>query len=58
MDAGRTIYSLVGLSAGGGADAHMRLVARYLGKHLPGGPAVVPQNMIGANLLKPWCAAH
>ena len=46
---GRTIHSLVGLSAGGGADTHMRLVARYLGKHLPGRPAVVPQNMTGAN---------
>ena len=47
--AGRTIHSLVGLSAGGGADAHMRLVARYLGKYLPGHPTVVPQNMTGAN---------
>ena len=47
--AGRTIHSLVGLSAGGGADTHMRLVARYLGKHLPGRPAIIPQNMTGAN---------
>lgn len=47
--AGRTIHSLVGLSAGGGADAHMRLVARYLGKYLPGHPTLVPQNMTGAN---------
>jgi tripartite-type tricarboxylate transporter receptor subunit TctC len=47
--AGQTIHSLVGLSAGGGADAHMRLVARYLGRHLPGRPTIVPQNMTGAN---------
>lgn len=47
--AGRTIHSLVGLSAGGGADTHMRLVARYLSKHLPGRPPVIPQNMTGAN---------
>jgi tripartite-type tricarboxylate transporter receptor subunit TctC len=47
--AGRLVHSLVGLSAGGGVDAHMRVVARYLGKYLPGHPTVVPQNMTGAN---------
>ncbi|HEU0070954.1 MAG TPA: hypothetical protein VFS04_06645 [Alphaproteobacteria bacterium] len=45
---GKTVHSLVGLSAGGGNDLQMRLVARHLGKHIPGNPTVVPQNMIGA----------
>ncbi len=45
---GKTLHSLVGLSAGGGNDLQMRLVARHLGKHIPGKPTVVPQNMIGA----------
>lgn len=45
---GKTVHSLVGLSAGGGNDLQMRLVARHLGKHIPGRPNVVPQNMIGA----------
>jgi tripartite-type tricarboxylate transporter receptor subunit TctC len=33
---------------GGGYDLYARLVARHLGKHIPGVPNVVPQNMIGA----------
>ena len=45
---GKTVHSLVGLSAGGGNDLQMRLVARHLSKHIPGNPTVVPQNMIGA----------
>jgi tripartite-type tricarboxylate transporter receptor subunit TctC len=47
--AGRTIYALVGLSAGGGNDRHMRLVARHIGRFIPGHPTVVPQNMVGAD---------
>lgn len=45
---GKNIHSLVGLSAGGGNDLQMRLVARHIGKHIPGKPNVVPQNMLGA----------
>jgi tripartite-type tricarboxylate transporter receptor subunit TctC len=45
---GRTISVLIGAAAGGGTDLAGRLMARYLGKYLPGNPAIVPQNMQGA----------
>jgi tripartite-type tricarboxylate transporter receptor subunit TctC len=49
----RTNVSLViGFSAGGGYDAYARLLARFFGKHLPGGPTVVPQQMAGAGSLR------
>ena len=41
-----TIYSAG--TAGGGYDFYSRLLARHLGKHLPGNPAVVVKNMPGA----------
>lgn len=43
--AGKTITLLIGASAGGGYDTQGRLMARYLGKHIPGNPNIVPQNM-------------
>jgi tripartite-type tricarboxylate transporter receptor subunit TctC len=46
--AGKQIDLIVGSSAGGGYDTYARLVARYLGRYIPGNPAVVPQNMPGA----------
>jgi tripartite-type tricarboxylate transporter receptor subunit TctC len=45
---GRTVTISVGLSAGGGYDLHARVLARYLGRHLPGTPAVVVKNAPGA----------
>src|SRR5215831_16357429 len=39
----------VGSGAGGPYDAYARLVGRHLGKHLPGNPNVVVQNMPGAS---------
>jgi len=45
---GRTINLLIGVNVGGSYDRDARLVARYLGSHLPGNPTVVPQNMIGS----------
>src|ERR1700757_1791993 len=45
---GKTVSLLSGYSVGGGYDAYGRLVARHLGKHIPGNPSVVPQNMSGA----------
>jgi tripartite-type tricarboxylate transporter receptor subunit TctC len=41
-----------GFSVGSGYDAHMRLMARHIGKHIPGNPTVVPLNMEGAGSLK------
>jgi tripartite-type tricarboxylate transporter receptor subunit TctC len=46
--AGKQITFLVGASAGGGYDTQARLVARHLGKHIPGNPAFVVQNMPAA----------
>ena len=45
---GKTIRIIVGFSAGGGFDTYSRLIARHLGRHIPGGPAVVVENMPGA----------
>src|SRR5712691_7425745 len=49
---GKTVSLLIGYSVGGGYDAYGRLIARHLGKHIPGNPGVVPQNMTGAGSLK------
>jgi tripartite-type tricarboxylate transporter receptor subunit TctC len=49
---GRTITIVIGYSAGGGYDIFARLLARHLGRHVPGNPAVVPQNMPGAGSRK------
>jgi len=45
---GKTISLLIGIQAGGAYDGYARLLARHLGRHIPGEPAVVPQNMPGA----------
>ena len=45
---GKTINALVGVSPGGEYDFQLRLVARHLGKHIPGHPNIVAQNMTGA----------
>jgi tripartite-type tricarboxylate transporter receptor subunit TctC len=49
---GKQISVTVGSSAGGGYDTYARLVARYLGNHVPGNPTVVVQNMPGAGSAK------
>jgi hypothetical protein len=36
---GRTVQVIVGFSAGGGYDLYARVLARHLGKHLPGSPS-------------------
>ena len=48
---GREITVLIGYSPGGAYDVYGRLVARYLGRHLPGRPGVVAKNMPGAGSL-------
>ncbi len=45
---GRTVTIVVGYSAGGGYDQYARLVARHIGRHIPGQPTVIVQNMPGA----------
>ena len=49
---GKTVNMLVGVGAGGEYDLLARLVAKYFGRHLPGNPNVVTQNMVGASGLK------
>jgi tripartite-type tricarboxylate transporter receptor subunit TctC len=49
---GKNVNVLIGVAVGGEYDLHARLVSRYLGKYIPGNPAVVPQNMTGAGGLK------
>jgi tripartite-type tricarboxylate transporter receptor subunit TctC len=46
--AGKTVQMIIGFGPGGGYDLWGRTVARHIGKHLPGRPNVVPQNMPGA----------
>jgi tripartite-type tricarboxylate transporter receptor subunit TctC len=49
---GKTVTILVGYQAGGGYDLYARIVAQFLGKHIPGQPAVIVQNMPGAGGLR------
>ena len=45
---GKTIRVIVGFPSGGGADAEGRVLARHLGKYIPGNPTLIVQNMPGA----------
>jgi tripartite-type tricarboxylate transporter receptor subunit TctC len=45
---GKTVRVVVGLAAGGGFDAYARAIARHMGKHMPGHPTVIVENMPGA----------
>ncbi len=45
---GRTVTVLVGVSVGGEYDILTRLMARHIGRHIPGSPTVIAQNMLGA----------
>lgn len=45
---GKTIRVIVGGTAGGGFDTYTRVIARHMGKHIPGNPTLVVENMTGA----------
>ena len=47
----KSVRIIVGGSAGGGYDTYTRTIARHLGKHVPGNPAFVVENMTGAGSL-------
>src|SRR3954468_8897024 len=49
---GKTVDLMIGYSVGGGYDVYARLIARHLGKHIPGNPIVTPKNMEGAGSLR------
>lgn len=48
---GKTIRFVVGLAPGGGYDVSARTVGRHIGKHIPGNPTIVVENMTGAGSL-------
>src|ERR1700749_933019 len=45
--AGKTVTIITGYGAGGGYSAYSQIIAKYLGRHMPGNPAVIAQNMPG-----------
>lgn len=45
---GKTIRAIVGGTAGGGFDVYTRAMTRYMGKHIPGNPTIIVENMTGA----------
>ena len=49
---GKTVRIVVGFSPGGGYDQYARLLARHFGRHIPGNPTVIVQNMPGSASLK------
>ena len=49
---GKTVTILVGYEVGGGYDLYARIVGQFIGKHIPGNPAVIVQNLPGAGGLR------
>jgi len=45
---GKTVTIIVGYPNGGGVDAEARLLARFLGRYIPGSPSLIVRNMPGA----------
>lgn len=48
---GKVIRVIVGFSAGGGFDVNARIIARHMGKYIPGNPSIIVENMTGAGSL-------
>ena len=53
---GKSVELYIGYSAGGAYDIYARMLARFMGKHIPGNPTIVTKNMAGAGslLLANW----
>src|SRR3981189_3599880 len=49
---GRPVNLVIGYPPGGGYDLYARTLARHIGRHIPGNPSIVVQNMPGAGSLK------
>ena len=45
---GKTVLVDIGADVGGGFDAYGRVIAEFIGRHIPGNPTVSPQNRPGA----------
>ena len=48
---GKTVRVIVGFAPGGGFDTYARVIARHMGKHVPGNPTFIVENMAGAGSL-------
>ncbi len=48
---GKRIQMIIGLSSGGGYDRYARLLARHMGRYIPGNPRFVAKNMPGGGSL-------
>src|SRR6266550_6227892 len=48
----RPVTLITGYSPGGGFDLYTRVVANHLGRHIPGNPRIIVQNMPGAGSLR------
>lgn len=49
---GKTVQLYIGFGPGGAYDAYARLIARHIGKYIPGNPTVVAENLVGAGSLR------
>jgi tripartite-type tricarboxylate transporter receptor subunit TctC len=49
---GKNVDLYIGYSVGGAYDLYARMLARHMGKHIPGNPNVLPKNMEGAGSLR------
>ena len=49
---GKTVNIFIGFGAGGSYDYYGHLLARHLGRHLPGNPSVIASSMPGAGSLR------
>jgi tripartite-type tricarboxylate transporter receptor subunit TctC len=50
--AGRTVSLVIGYATGGGYDDYARTLGRHIGRHIPGNPTVIVQNMPGAGSIR------
>src|SRR4051794_4110416 len=49
---GKQVTMVIGYGPGGGYDIYGRIMAKYIGKHIPGNPTVIVQNMPGAGSMR------
>src|SRR6202043_2482426 len=49
---GKTVQLVIGYATGGGYDDYARMLGRHIGRHIPGNPTVVVQNMPGAGSIR------
>ena len=49
---GKQVTMVIGYGPGGGYDIYGRIMAKYIGRHIPGNPTVIVQNMPGAGSMR------